>query len=91
VKVHAFAPFGFGFKCLVRMSDLEYKRTNTLNGPETSARNCHYALRNSPENDSSHLLRGGSLITHMKTLCMFSQVSKRRDADVIRGPVVRPQ
>jgi len=27
---------------------------------ETSARNCHYLLRNIPE-DSSHLLRGGSL------------------------------
>ena len=29
--------------------------------PETSVRNCHYTLRNSPEEHRSHLLRGGSL------------------------------
>ena len=29
--------------------------------PETSVRNCHYSLRNSPQERSSHLLRGGSL------------------------------
>jgi len=31
--------------------------------PETSARNYCYALRNHPEDLSSHLLRGGSLLT----------------------------
>ena len=29
--------------------------------PETSVRNYHYSLRNSPARRSSHLLRGGSL------------------------------
>ena len=30
-------------------------------GPETLAGNCHYTLRNDPEDRSSHLLRDGSL------------------------------
>jgi len=32
--------------------------------PETSVRNCHYWLRNKPEERSSELLRGGSLKSH---------------------------
>jgi hypothetical protein len=31
--------------------------------PETSVRNYHYSLRNNPEERSSHLLRGGSLMS----------------------------
>jgi len=29
--------------------------------PETSVRHYHYSLRNTPGEDSSHLLRGGSV------------------------------
>ena len=32
-----------------------------VNCPETSVRNCHYTLRNSPEERKSHVLRGGIL------------------------------
>jgi len=32
--------------------------------PETSARNCHYSLRNNTEERSSHTFRGGSLKSH---------------------------
>jgi len=35
--------------------------------PETSVRNYHYSLRNSPEDRSYHLLRGGSLKSRMIT------------------------
>jgi hypothetical protein len=37
----------------------------TIGYPETSARNYHYSLRNNPEERSSHLLHGGSLISRM--------------------------
>jgi hypothetical protein len=36
--------------------------------PETSVRNYHYTLRNSPEDSSSQLLRGGSLKSHIVLL-----------------------
>ena len=36
--------------------------------PETSVKNYHYMLRNSPEERSSHLLRGGSLKSRITTL-----------------------
>ena len=32
--------------------------------PETSVRNCHFTLRDSPEQRRSHLFRGGSLKSH---------------------------
>ena len=35
--------------------------------PETSVRNCHYSLRNSPEVRGSQLLRGGSLKSRIFT------------------------
>jgi len=31
--------------------------------PKTSVRNCHYSLRNNPEERNSQLLRGGSPIS----------------------------
>jgi len=34
--------------------------------PEKSVRNYHYTLRNNPEERSSHLLRGGSLKSHIR-------------------------
>ena len=34
--------------------------------PETSVRNDHYSLRNSPEESSCHLLRGGSLKSQLE-------------------------
>ena len=37
----------------------------TIGCPETSVRNCHYSLRNGPEERSSHLLRGGGLKTRL--------------------------
>ena len=39
--------------------------------PETSARNHHYSLRNSPEERSYHLLRGGSMKSHMALFASF--------------------
>jgi len=33
-----------------------------ISSPETSARNYHFSLRNKPQELSSHLLRGGSLL-----------------------------
>jgi hypothetical protein len=38
--------------------------------PETSEINYHYSLHNSPEERSSHLLRGGSL-NHVRTVKLF--------------------
>ena len=37
----------------------------SISFPETSVSNCHYLLRNSPEERSSHLIRGG----HLKLCC----------------------
>ena len=39
--------------------------------PETSVRNCHYTLRNSPEKHSSHLLRGVCLKSRKKKKLIF--------------------
>jgi hypothetical protein len=39
-------------------------------GPEISVRDFHYSLRNSPEERSSHILRGGSLISHKSKLAV---------------------
>ena len=36
------------------------KNFGPIGCPETSVRNCHYSLRNGPEENSSHLLRGGN-------------------------------
>jgi len=36
--------------------------------PETSVRNCHCSPRNTPEERSSHVLRGGSLKSRMVPL-----------------------
>ena len=36
-----------------------------LGCPETPVRNCHYSLRNNPEERSSHLPQGGSLQSYM--------------------------
>ena len=40
---------------------------------ETSVRNYHYSLRNSPEEGSSHLLRGGSLKSRIDNLASHSE------------------
>ena len=47
---------------------LDPGRLDPLGCPETSVRNYHYTLRKSPEERSSHLLRGGSLSSCRKTL-----------------------
>ena len=39
-------------------------RMGAIGGPETSVRNYYYSLRNSPEERSSNLLRGGNLKYH---------------------------
>jgi hypothetical protein len=36
--------------------------------PETSVRNYHYSLCDNPEEESSHLLRGGSLKSRRKLI-----------------------
>ena len=40
--------------------------------PETSVWNYHYSLRNNPEERSSHLLRGGSLITQRRRVAVYT-------------------
>jgi len=47
-------------------------------GTETSLRNYHYSLRNSPENGSSHLLRGGSMKTLIIPACSDIHKNHRR-------------
>ena len=62
--------------------------------PETSVRNYHYLLRNSPEGRSSHLLCGGSLKwrkMRLRTQCWYQQWDMRREytsreAYVLRRP-----
>ena len=49
----------------------------TIGCPETSARNCHYSLRNGPEERGSHQLRVGGLKTR---LCLV--LSLRMSEDV---------
>ena len=46
--------------------------SETIRYPETSVRNYNYMLRNSPEEHSSHLLRGGSLKSHITTLYVIT-------------------
>jgi len=43
--------------------------------PETSVRNYHYTLRNSPEERGSHLLRGGSLKSRITTLYIITSTA----------------
>jgi len=57
-----------------RLSTVKNQRFLTLDEgtdsfPETSVRNCHYALRNSPEERSSHL-RGWSLKSRIAWVCL---------------------
>ena len=46
-------------------------KTVPIGWPETSVRNCHYSLRNRPEERSSHLLCGGSLKSLLRTPCFL--------------------
>ena len=46
--------------------DSWYLKTGTIGCPETSARDCHYWLRNDPEECSSEVLRGGSQKSRIK-------------------------
>jgi hypothetical protein len=47
---------------------------------ETSVRNCHYSLRNNPEERSSHLLRGGSQKSRV-----FVNVSDKHSGSIFSG------
>jgi len=40
--------------------------------PDTSVRNYHDSLRNSPEERSSHLLRGGNLKSRIRNVCYLT-------------------
>jgi hypothetical protein len=42
--------------------------------PETSVSNYHYPLRNNPQQRSSHLLRGGSLKSHIAFIVSFDSL-----------------
>jgi len=48
-------------------------KTAPIACPEISVRNYHYSLRSSPEDRSSHILRGGSLISHKTKLAANQQ------------------
>ena len=48
--------------------------------PETSIINCHYSLRNNPEERSSHLLRGGSQKSRV-----FMNVSDKHSGCIFSG------
>jgi hypothetical protein len=51
--------------------------TGPIGCPEMSVRNYHYALRNYPEERSSHLLRGRSLKSRVTPFyCVLKQVKK---------------
>ena len=53
--------------------------------PETSVRNCHYSVRNSPER-SSHLLRGGTLKSRILQLPAYpSRLQASKPNDVFQG------
>ena len=65
--------------------------------PETSVINYHYSLRDSPEERSSHLLRGGSLQSVMYAscfglylyhprVCQYKYLKKGRYNNNLRGP-----
>jgi hypothetical protein len=43
-------------------------------GPETSERNYHYLLRNTPDKRSSQLLCGGSLKSRLLCLFLLSKI-----------------
>ena len=45
-------------------------KTGPIDCPEISVRNFHYSLHNSPEQRGSHILRGGSLISHKSKLAV---------------------
>jgi hypothetical protein len=58
--------------------------------PETPARNCHYSLRNYPEERSSHLLCGGSLISLFTPVYCFlmqfiTKTKKKQNFNAIVG------
>jgi hypothetical protein len=46
-------------------------RMRSIGFPETSVRNCHYSLRNNPEERGSQLLRGGSLKSRSVYRCFY--------------------
>jgi len=48
-------------------------KTGPIVCPEISVRNCHYSLPNSPEDRCSHILRGGSLVSHKTKLAVNQQ------------------
>jgi hypothetical protein len=50
--------------------------------PETSARNCHYSLRNNPEEGRPPLLRGGSKKSHFSTKSLYSYVYDLQQTEV---------
>jgi len=50
----------------------------TIGCPKTSVRNHHYLLRNSPEERSSHLLRGGSLKPGSSLVVYWESVERDR-------------
>ena len=88
-----------------RVVVISYRRSGTTYGsvfkvagisesiccPETSVKNYHYTLRNSSEESSSHLLRGGSLKSRITTLYSTSSFtqhhwnyqSKSREKDLM--------
>jgi len=46
--------------------------------PEKSARDCHYTLRNIPEERRSHVLRGGSMKSTLSTVCFKKEHTLRK-------------
>jgi len=61
-----------GFKLCENFTPLGYYRASgnflPVVCPETSVRNYHYSLCNNPEDHSSHLLRSGSLKSHIQIM-----------------------
>ena len=55
----------FGTTYLIPPSRVKNMALPPEGSPETSVRNCHYLMRNGPEECSSHLLRSDSLKTHL--------------------------
>jgi len=55
-------------------------------GTETSARNCHYSVRNNPEDRSSHRLRGGTLKSRILQLPVYpSRLQSSKPNGVFQG------
>ena len=50
--------------------------TGPIGCTETIKRNCHYSLRNSPEEGSSHILRGGSLKSRNELLKYTCRITR---------------